>query len=172
MADVVLSLGCNLGDRAALMRNMAAELSVVLEPPIRLSRLLETEPLGAAGDQPWYFNRLMRGGFRGTPQQLLAACQAVERKLGRSRPEKHAPRTADVDILLFGTALVNEPDLVIPHRRLAERRFCLEGLVEIAPDLTVPGLDKMADALVRGMNAEIRRQCLRIIEEPAEVRHE
>jgi 2-amino-4-hydroxy-6-hydroxymethyldihydropteridine diphosphokinase len=164
MHEVILSLGTNLGDRAAHMRSMEDELGKVLLPPIIKSRLLETEPLGVTADHPWYYNRLIKGGYNGTPFELLAACQGIEYRLGRTRPEKYAPRTADIDIILFGEVLLNDARLVIPHRRLADRRFCLEGLIELAADRQVPGMGKTVRELEREMRAEVRMQERRFIE--------
>jgi 2-amino-4-hydroxy-6-hydroxymethyldihydropteridine diphosphokinase len=164
MTDVIVSLGTNLGDRASLMRQMEQGLHEILMPPIELSRLMETEPLGVTRDHPWYYNRLVRGAFCGTPRELLAACQALERRLGRTRPAKYAPRTADVDILLFGEVLVNEQDLVIPHPHLTDRRFCLEGLLDVAAMWRIPGMGKTMSELAREMADDVRAQQIRYIE--------
>lgn len=164
MHEVILSLGTNLGDRAAHMLSMEEELGKVLLPPIKKSRLLETEPLGVTADHPWYYNRLIKGGYNGTPFELLAACQGIEYRLGRTRPEKYAPRTVDIDIILFGEVLLKDARLVIPHRRLADRRFCLEGLMELAADRQVPGMGKTVRELEQEMRAEVRMQELRLIE--------
>lgn len=161
MVDVVLCLGSNLGDRASYMRQMEQELEEVLLPPIRKSSLMETEPLGVTADHPWYYNRLVRGIYDGTPRGLLEMCQEIEKKLGRTRPEKYSPRTADVDILLFGGKVVNEPDLIIPHRHILDRRFCLEGLREIAGKRKVPGVNKSVNELVKEMDAGVGKQQIR-----------
>ena len=76
-----------------------------------MSRLMETEPVGLEDTQPFYYNRLVRGGYNGTARELLKQCLAIEKKLGRTRHEKFAPRTADIDILLFGKAVTAEADL-------------------------------------------------------------
>jgi 2-amino-4-hydroxy-6-hydroxymethyldihydropteridine diphosphokinase len=163
MVDVVLCLGSNLGDRAANMREMEQGLDRLLIPPIIRSRLMETEPLGVTAEHPWYYNRLVRGGFDGTPRELLKKCQSIEKSLGRTRPGKNAPRTADIDILLFGNVNINEEDLVIPHRHVAERRFCLDGLQEIAGGWKVPGLLKTAGELIKETGAEVRAQTIRYV---------
>lgn len=161
MVDVVLCLGSNLGDRASNMRQMETGLERMLMPPLLKSRLLETEPLGAVAGHPWYYNRLLRGKYGGTPYELLAACQALEKALGRTRPGKYAPRTADIDIVLFGEQVIAEHDLVVPHRRILDRRFCLEGLAEIAGDWTIPGLDKPARVLLKEMGPDVKKQILK-----------
>ena len=158
MVDVVLCLGSNLGDRASKMGQMERNLARVLLPPISKSRLMETEPLGVTAGHPWYYNRLVRGRYGRTPRELLEICQAIEQKLGRERPEKYAPRTADIDILLFGDQAINEKDLIIPHRHILDRRFCLEGLAEIAGDWIVPGLLKPVNALMKEMAAGVKNQ--------------
>jgi len=158
MEEVVLCLGSNLGDQASFMRQMEAGLERVLLPPLLKSRLMETEPLGVTAGHPWYYNRLVRGNYDGTPRQLLKTCRGIEKKLGRTRPEKYAPRTADIDILLFGNQVVNEKDLIIPHRHILDRRFCLEGLAEIAGEWIVPGLFKPVHALMNEMTAGVKSQ--------------
>ncbi|MBN2036082.1 MAG: 2-amino-4-hydroxy-6-hydroxymethyldihydropteridine diphosphokinase [Chitinispirillaceae bacterium] len=164
MPDVILCLGTNLGDRAAHMARMESALRALLHPPVSMSRLLETEPLGSSANGPWFFNRLMRGRYEATPKELLDSCQDIERRLGRTRPEKHAPRTADIDILLFGEVVVNEMRLHIPHPRLSERHFCLAGLVEIAPEWNVPGTGKTVRALWASMPGHIQLQGIRPVE--------
>jgi 2-amino-4-hydroxy-6-hydroxymethyldihydropteridine diphosphokinase len=164
MVDVVLCLGTNLGNRALYMRRMEREVEKILLPPIKKSSLMETEPLGVTAGHPWYYNRLVRGGYAGAPRELLAACQTTEKKLGRTRPEKYAPRTADFDIILFGTSAVNEPDLVIPHRHIIDRRFCLEGLNEIAGEWIVPGTGKSIQKLSEEMRSKVQSQEIKVIE--------
>ncbi len=137
MEDVVLSLGTNSGDRVLNMRCMEVELLNILDPPIRFSSLMETAHVGE-GERPAYYNRLVRGRYAGTPRDLLCRCQAIEMKLGRRREGRFAPRTADIDILLYGNENIAEEDLCIPHPRLLDRRFCIVGLAEIAGDLTLP----------------------------------
>ncbi|MBN2188892.1 MAG: 2-amino-4-hydroxy-6-hydroxymethyldihydropteridine diphosphokinase [Chitinispirillaceae bacterium] len=161
MADVILCLGGNLGDRAAFLRLMEAGLEGVLLPPVRKSRLMETEPLGVTAGHPWYYNRLLRGGYDGAPHGLLETCQAIEKKCGRTRAEKYAPRTADIDILLFGDMVVSEKDLIIPHRHIRDRRFCLEGLREIAAEWIVPGTGASAGILAGKQAPGVRKQQIR-----------
>jgi 2-amino-4-hydroxy-6-hydroxymethyldihydropteridine diphosphokinase len=163
MVDVVLSLGGNLGNRASYLRLMEAGLESMLLPPIRKSRLMETEPLGVTADHPWYYNRLVRGSYEDTPRVLLETCQAIEKTCGRTRPEKYAPRTADIDILLFGDMVISEKDLIIPHRHILDRRFCLEGLREIAAELIVPGTGATAGALAQKLAPKVRKQQLRYL---------
>lgn len=163
MTDVVVCLGCNIGDRAGNMRDMERAVGRLLSPPIAASRLMETEPVGVSGPQPWYYNRLVRGKFDGTPRELLRACLAAEAALGRGRHEKNAPRIADIDIILFGTVQLKEPDLVIPHPRLFDRRFCIEGLREIAREWIIPPFSKRIGEIVQEGNRDLWDQQIRFI---------
>lgn len=91
-----------------------------------------------APPQGWFVNIAIEAETDLSPRDLLARIEAIEHELGRSRPFANAPRTIDLDILLYGRAIVTEPDLVIPHPRMSERRFVLEPLAEIAPDAVHP----------------------------------
>jgi 2-amino-4-hydroxy-6-hydroxymethyldihydropteridine diphosphokinase len=166
MNAVVLSLGTNSGDRALNMRRMETEVAGILEPPRRFSSLMETAHVGE-GERPPYYNRLVRGGYAGSPRDLLRQCQAIERKLGRTREGLYAPRTADIDILLFGGEEWAEADLVIPHPLLRGRRFCLAGLAEIAGELAVPGMCGTIGEAAAASVLSMDDQEITIIEEPA-----
>ncbi|MGB7568422.1 MAG: 2-amino-4-hydroxy-6-hydroxymethyldihydropteridine diphosphokinase [Chitinivibrionales bacterium] len=142
MARVLLSLGSNAGLKKQYVETMVREMARILKPPVLQSRLMETEPVETAEKQEWYINRIVAGSFEGTPRELLDKCQAVESRLGRVRAGFHAPRTADIDILVFGDLIIREKDFVIPHPSFLRRRFCLEGAAEIMPDFVLPGSDK------------------------------
>src|SRR5262249_10896111 len=103
----------------------------------RVSRWYETEPVGV-GDQPLFLNGAVVGETAITPRELLDALLAVERDRGRERPFPNAPRTLDLDLVLFGDRVIDAPGLVVPHPRFRERRFVLEPLREIAPELVDP----------------------------------
>ena len=139
MKRVVLSLGSNAGLKKRHVETMIREMARFLKPPVRQSRLMKTEPVETAEKQQWYVNCIMAGSFEGTPRELLDKCHAVESKLGRVRTSFHGPRTADIDILVFGDLIIREKDLVIPHPSFLKRRFCLEGAAEIMPDFVFPG---------------------------------
>ncbi len=121
------------------MEEMVRRVERLLLPPIIKSRWMETEPLEVIGQQPWYLNCIVSGSYRGAARDLLMECQAIEDALGRVRSRYHGPRTADVDILLFGNVTVHEEGLSLPHPGLLRRRFCLEGINEIDPELILPG---------------------------------
>lgn len=97
---------------------------------LRQSTVIETEPWGVA-DQPRFLNQVVEAEWDGSPRQLLRVAKSVEREGGRIKSRRWGPRVIDIDVLYFGGLNVNEPDLVIPHPRLAERPFVLESLAEL-----------------------------------------
>ena len=143
-----MGLGSNLGDRAATLAR-AVEL-VGRKPDIDLvavSSFRETDPVGYL-DQPSFLNGAVGVETSLTPRQVLDVLLGVELELGRTRlGPQYGPRTIDLDLLLFGDEVVDEPGLTIPHPRLHERAFVLEPLAELDPDLVVPGRGRVADLL-------------------------
>ena len=133
MVKAILSLGSNIEPRQEYLEAMERQLAHVLRAPLAKSRLMETQPVAVGEEHGWYFNRIVSGWYEGSAHDLLSACNEIERNLGRNRPYELAPRTADIDILLFGESLIDAPGLRIPHAGLLKRRFCLEGVLEIAP---------------------------------------
>lgn len=135
---VYLSVGSNLGDRAANL-TAAVERLTILGTIKAVSSFYETEPVDFAA-QPWFLNCAVALETDLMPRQLLARIQSIEQQMGRRRTHVNikGPRLIDLDILLFGRAIVDLPNLVIPHPALHERRFVLEPLVEIAPDVRHP----------------------------------
>lgn len=130
MTTVVLGLGSNVGTRS---RNLSAARRLLRQKGVRItrqSRVIETEPWGVT-DQPRFLNQVVEGDWQGTPRQLLRAAKGVEREGGRVKTKRWGPRVIDVDILYFDALRLNEPDLVIPHPRIAERPFVLESLEEL-----------------------------------------
>jgi 2-amino-4-hydroxy-6-hydroxymethyldihydropteridine diphosphokinase len=112
------------------------------------SSVYETEPQGEVLDQPDFLNAAVRIETKLGPEDLLDACKAVERELGRTAGgPRHGPRPIDVDLLLLGDLRVDEEDLVIPHPGITRRRFVLVPLLELAPDLSLPGGGPLAEAL-------------------------
>ena len=160
---VVLSLGSNLGDRYAIMQALERGVSSLLQAPLMWSSLMETEPVGADTAQPWYLNRLVAGGCDMAPRELLDACLGLERRFGRERPYRWAPRTSDIDILLYADRIVDEPHLTIPHPRIVERRFCLYGLNELLPDFVIPGSGERVARLYETMGEQVREQKMRVV---------
>ena len=104
---------------------------------LRQSRVIETEPWGVT-DQPRFLNQVLEVEWGGSPRQLLNAAKAVEREGGRAPARRWGPRAIDVDILLFGSQQVSDPDLQIPHPRIAEREFVVEGLSELGAGDAIP----------------------------------
>ena len=125
-----LGLGSNLGSRA---RNLSAARRRLRQKGARIlrqSRVIETEPWGVT-DQPRFLNQVLEVEWLSSPRQLLAAAKAVEREGGRKPTRRWGPRTIDIDILLFDDVSLSEPDLQIPHPRIAERPFVVAGLREL-----------------------------------------
>jgi 2-amino-4-hydroxy-6-hydroxymethyldihydropteridine diphosphokinase len=149
--DVFVGIGSNLGDREAHVRRalelLAAEPGIAVE---QISEIRETDPVGVV-DQPRFLNAAARLTTDLPPRALLDRLLAVEETLGRVRTgERYGPRTIDLDLLLYGEQVVDEPGLRVPHPRLAERRFVLEPLVELEPALEVPGRGPV-QALLAGL---------------------
>jgi 2-amino-4-hydroxy-6-hydroxymethyldihydropteridine diphosphokinase len=149
VAAAYVGLGANLGDREESIRDA---LRLLGERPgvtvIAVSALRETDPVGRQ-DQPRFLNGAAELDTTLPPRRLLDALLDVERQLGRERRERWGPRTIDLDLLLYGTERIVEPGLTVPHPRLHERRFALEPLAELAPDLDVPGRGRVSDLLAR-----------------------
>jgi 2-amino-4-hydroxy-6-hydroxymethyldihydropteridine diphosphokinase len=137
MAKVYLSLGSNLGDRAGNIRRAIEELGARGVRVTQVSSLYETEPLELR-DQPWFFNAAVHAESGLSARQLLEVLLEIERGMGRERRVPKGPRAIDMDILLYGDAIVNEPGIEIPHPRMAERKFVLVPLAEIAGEVNHP----------------------------------
>jgi 2-amino-4-hydroxy-6-hydroxymethyldihydropteridine diphosphokinase len=144
-----VGLGANLGDRESTIRRaielLAAEPAVEV---VAVSSLRETDPVGYA-EQPRFLNGVAAVETELGPRILLDRLLAVERELGRVRDEgpRFGPRTIDLDLLLYGDEVLDEPGLTVPHPRLAERLFVLEPLYELDPELTLPDGRAVRDLL-------------------------
>jgi len=134
---VAIALGSNLGDRDAHLDFAVSRLSQFLSD-LTVSSRYDTAPVDVVGDQPTYLNAALVGGTVLDPHALLRELQAIELADGRERPYANAPRTLDVDLILYGQSIVDELGLVVPHPRFRERAFVLEPLAEVAPDLVDP----------------------------------
>jgi 2-amino-4-hydroxy-6-hydroxymethyldihydropteridine diphosphokinase len=159
---VYLSLGSNVGDREAQLRDAQARLAAAGRV-VGASSLYETEPVEFT-EQPWFLNFALALETSKTPQQLMAAILHIEEEMGRRRVQKKGPRPIDIDILLFDEVIINSTsldsvdrdsaNLTIPHPAVHERRFVLEPLAEIAPEVLHPVLKKtireLRDALPPG----------------------
>ena len=149
---VFLSLGSNVGDREANLRDAQKRLGAVGRVTA-VSSFYETEPVEFT-EQPWFLNCAVALETAQTPQQLMTSILNIEEAMGRRRVQKKGPRSIDIDILLFGDAVLDSPEVTIPHPAMHERRFVLEPLAEIAPEVRHGVLDQtileLRDALPFG----------------------
>jgi len=147
-----LSLGSNVGEREAHLRDAIARLQSQGRVTA-VSSLYETEPVEFT-KQAWFLNCAAVLETTEAPEQLIAGILTIEREMGRRRTQKKGPRIIDIDILLFGDTIIDSPDLTIPHPAMHQRRFVLEPLAEIAPEVRHPKLKKtireLRDALPTG----------------------
>ncbi len=153
MKTVYLALGSNLGDREARLRQAVAKLEAAEIHILRRSPVYETEPQDVR-DQGWFLNAVLEAETALFPMQLLERTQKIEREMGRQRVKVSGPRTIDIDILLYGNFVIRTPQLEIPHPRMTARRFVLQPLAALAPDLRHPVTGKT----VREMLADIQGQ--------------
>ena len=140
-----LGLGSNLGHRRRQLRQAVAALPDV----VAVSPVYETEPVGGPSDQGPYLNIVVELDTELSPRQLLDLARRLEDAAGRQRAERWGPRTLDVDVLLVGDLNVDEPDLVVPHPRMWERRFVLAPLADLAPDVVPPDWQSRVAGAVR-----------------------
>ena len=142
-----LSLGSNMGRRESTLAEALRLLAAPDLRVVRVSPVYETEPMELR-DQPWFLNLVAEIETDLFPRQLLARTQKIEKELGRKRKVSKGPRTIDIDILLYGSFVIDTPDLPVPHPRMAERRFVLEPLAQLAPELRHPVLRRTVSELL------------------------
>jgi 2-amino-4-hydroxy-6-hydroxymethyldihydropteridine diphosphokinase len=148
-AEAFVALGANLQDPVQQVRDAIAELGNIEHTLVlAVSSLYRTAPIGYA-DQPDFINAVAKLQTGLSPHQLLDALHAIENRHGRRRSVRNAPRTLDLDLLLYGIRVVHEGDLTLPHPRMHERAFVLMPLLEIAPDASVPGHASVAQLLAQ-----------------------
>jgi 2-amino-4-hydroxy-6-hydroxymethyldihydropteridine diphosphokinase len=135
---VFVALGSNLGDRSAALdlalRELARDRATRV---LRRSTWIETEPVGGPDGQGMYLNGVVELETARSARALLALLLAIEARAGRTRGERCAPRTLDLDLLIYGDEEIDEPGLTVPHPRLEERAFVLEPLAQLAPELVL-----------------------------------
>ncbi|TMH06860.1 MAG: 2-amino-4-hydroxy-6-hydroxymethyldihydropteridine diphosphokinase [Betaproteobacteria bacterium] len=156
MKRVHIGLGANLGDARATLE--AARDALAALPGCTLvacSSWWRSAPLDASG--PDFINGVVALDTTLSPLALLDALQAIERQHGRERPYRNAPRTLDLDLLLYGEQIITDSRLTVPHPRLLERAFVVYPLLEIAPQLTVPGFGPLAAALPAVQGQRVQR---------------
>jgi 2-amino-4-hydroxy-6-hydroxymethyldihydropteridine diphosphokinase len=152
-----LGLGSNVGDRLANLRAARDALAAHGVTVLVESSVYETEPQGEVLDQPDFLNACLAIDTELGPEELLDACKAVERELGREPGgRRHAPRPIDVDLLLLGDIEYSSDRLTLPHAEVKSRRFVLEPLLELDPDLALPDGTRLADALPPLMEQRVR----------------
>ncbi|MCA8336331.1 2-amino-4-hydroxy-6-hydroxymethyldihydropteridine diphosphokinase [Burkholderia multivorans] len=163
MTVAYLGLGANLGDARQTLKDavvcLAQQRTITI---LDKSSLYRTAPIDAGGDD--YYNCVVKVDTTLAARELLALCQKIEHHFGRERPYRNAPRTLDIDILLFGADSIDEADLIVPHPRLTERAFALVPLVEIEPLLDIPARGRADTFLAAVAHQRIEKvqtcQCL------------
>jgi 2-amino-4-hydroxy-6-hydroxymethyldihydropteridine diphosphokinase len=134
---VAIALGSNLGDRRAYLDQAIAALASFIAP-LAVSRVIETEPVDVPDAQPPYLNAVAAGETGLSVREVFDCLRAIEAAAGRTRQGVRAARTLDLDLILFGTEIIETADLTVPHPHFRDRRFVLEPLAEVAPDWRDP----------------------------------
>jgi len=157
LKKVYLGLGSNLGDREAMLREAVRAIESPRLHVLRVSPLYETEPMDLPA-QNWFLNLVVEAETDLFPRQLLHRTSKVEAQLGRRRLTPKGPRSIDIDILLFGNAVIDTPSLTIPHARFRQRRFVLAPLADMAPDLRDPVTRKTIRELLGELQGQVARR--------------
>jgi len=154
-----LGLGSNVGDREAQLRRACELLDEHGVHVLRRSSLYETEPQGEILDQPDFLNACVEIETELAPEELLDICKVIERELGRMvAGPRHGPRPIDVDLLLLGDLEHESDRLTLPHRDILSRRFVLEPLLELNPELALPDGTRLAEALAAVGGQRVERK--------------
>ena len=157
MKRIYLSLGSNIGDRAENLRLAVKRLGESDVRVLHCSRIYETEPVDYV-NQAWFLNQVVEAETVLFPMQLLSRTGRIERELGRKRTlVKKGPRTIDIDILFYATAVIETARLAIPHPRIAQRRFVLAPLAELAPELRHPVTHRSVRQMLESTPAAVAR---------------
>jgi 2-amino-4-hydroxy-6-hydroxymethyldihydropteridine diphosphokinase len=153
-----LGLGSNLGERRAHLQAAVDQLAEHGVEVLASSSVYDTEPVGLVLDQPEFLNCVLRIETAHEPAELLAACKEVEREVGRAAAGvRHGPRVIDVDVLLLDGVRYESERLTLPHREVTSRRFVLVPLLELDPDLELPGGERLCGSLAAlGGGQEVR----------------
>jgi 2-amino-4-hydroxy-6-hydroxymethyldihydropteridine diphosphokinase len=152
MDRVAIALGSNVGDRRAHLDYAVSALRGLLTN-LSVSRYYETVPVGVSGPQAMFLNAAAVADTALTARGMLDALLAIEQERGRERPYARSPRTLDLDLILLGDVVLEEPGLVVPHPRFRERRFVLEPLAAVAPELRDPVSGDTVSALLSRLSA-------------------
>ncbi len=155
MTSVFLGLGGNMGDRRAMMRSAVEGIRHVLDD-VAVSSLYESAAWGVT-EQAAFLNAVARGRTSLGPVELLDAVQAIENELGRVREQHWGPRLIDIDILLYGSKVIDEPRLRVPHPHMNQRGFVLRPLADLAPGLTLPDGSLVGELLTTVDQNDLRR---------------
>ena len=155
MTNVFLGLGGNLRDRRETMRSAVEAIREVIDD-VRVSSLYESAAWGVT-DQPAFLNAVVRGRTSLKPLDLLDAMQAIENDLGRVREQHWGPRLIDIDILLYGSAVIDEPRLQVPHPYMTQRGFVLRPLADLAAGLTLPDGSLVGELLTTVSQDDLKR---------------
>jgi 2-amino-4-hydroxy-6-hydroxymethyldihydropteridine diphosphokinase len=152
-----IALGSNLGDSLALMRRALAEIRKIANPaePVNVAPLYRSSPLDCPLGSPDFLNTVIEIDFSGTASELLKHTQRIENQLGRERHDiRNAPRSIDLDILYLGDTAIHHDDLILPHPRMTLRRFVMQPLADIAPDLILMNQQITVSQLLKEMHQD------------------
>lgn len=152
-----IALGSNLGDRMSHLRAALEALRKIATPsePALAAPVYQTEPCLCPPGSPDFLNTVVEIGFDGGPLELLAQTREIEKQLGRTRgAERNTPRTIDIDLLYLGDEVLEEAELTLPHPRIGERRFVLQPLSDIRPELVLPGKTRVVADLLKELTSD------------------